>query len=160
MSLRVGHGVDAHRLVEGRPLMLGCVRVEHSHGLQGHSDGDAAAHALCDAILAAAGLGDMGSHFPSSDASWRDAGGSRFLGEVASLLAASGARLESAHVVVIAESPRLAPHLHAMAAACAAALGVADGVVTLNATSTDGLGFAGRGEGIAASAVALVATGA
>ena len=156
MSLRIGHGVDAHHLVEGRPLMLGCVAIAHPHGLAGHSDGDVAAHALCDALLTAAGLGDMGAQFPSSDERWRGVSGARLLGEVASLLAAAGARVESAHVVVIAEAPRLAPHLAAMTDACATALGTAAGTVTVSATSTDGMGFAGRGEGIAASAVALV----
>ena len=160
MTLRIGHGIDAHRLVEGRPLMLGCVRVEHESGLAGHSDGDVAVHALCNALLGAAGLGDMGSRFPSSDERWRDAGGERFLGEVAGLLAAAGATVQSAQVVIVAQAPRLAPHLSAMAAACAGALGVAGGVVTVSVTSTDAMGFAGRGEGIACSAVALVDTGA
>ena len=159
-ALRIGHGVDAHRLVEGRPLMLGCVRVEHGSGLHGHSDGDAAVHALCDALLGAAGLGDMGSRFPSSDGRWRDAAGERFLREVGALLAAAGAEVRSAQVVIVAEAPRLAPHLSAMAAACAAALGVPPGTITVSVTSTDAMGFTGRGEGIAASAVALVDTGA
>ncbi|MHB8719614.1 MAG: 2-C-methyl-D-erythritol 2,4-cyclodiphosphate synthase [Candidatus Dormibacteria bacterium] len=156
MTLRIGHGVDAHRLVEGRRLMLGCVAIPHTHGLAGHSDGDAVAHALCDALLGGAGLGDMGTHFPSHEERWRDSSGARFLGEVASLLAASGAEVQSAHAVVVAEAPRLAPHLAAMAAACAEALLVAPAKLTISATSSDGMGFAGRGEGIAVSAVALL----
>jgi 2-C-methyl-D-erythritol 2,4-cyclodiphosphate synthase len=156
VSLRIGHGIDAHRLVAGRPLMLGCVRVPYERGLAGHSDGDVAVHALCDAMLGAAGEGDMGRHFPSSDSRWRDTPGADFLRAVAALLMAREARLVSAHVVVVAQEPRLASHLEGMTAACAAALAADASSVTVSVTSTDGLGFTGRGEGIAASAVALV----
>jgi 2-C-methyl-D-erythritol 2,4-cyclodiphosphate synthase len=156
VNLRIGHGVDAHRLVAGRPLMLGCVRIPHDRGLAGHSDGDVVVHALCDALLGAAGQGDMGRHFPSADDRWRDTAGSEFLRAVASLLSAAGARLLSAHVVAVAEEPRLAPHLDAMMEACASALEVDRAVLRVTATSSDGLGFTGRNEGIAASAVVLL----
>lgn len=156
MSLRIGHGLDAHRLVAGRPLVLGCVTVPHDRGLAGHSDGDALVHALCDALLGAAGLGDMGRHFPSGDARWRGTAGADFLAAVAGLLSGQGLRIVSAQVVAVAEHPRLAGHLDAMRDACAAALGIDPSTLALSATTADGLGFAGRGEGIAASAVALL----
>jgi 2-C-methyl-D-erythritol 2,4-cyclodiphosphate synthase len=154
--MRIGHGVDAHRMVEGRPLMLGCVRIAHDRGLAGHSDGDVVVHALCDALLGGAGLGDMGRHFPSSDARWRHTAGSAFLTSVAALLTAEQLRVVSAQVVVIAERPQLAGHLEAMRDACAASLRADASVLQVSATTTDGLGFTGRGEGIAASAVALL----
>jgi 2-C-methyl-D-erythritol 2,4-cyclodiphosphate synthase len=156
VSLRIGHGLDAHRLVEGRPLMLGCVHIAHDRGLAGHSDGDALAHALGDALLGAAGLGDMGRHFPSSDEYWRDAAGADLLGLVAAMIRERGLRIVSAQVVVVAQVPRLARHLDAMAVACAAALGIDRAVLQITATTSDGLGFTGRGEGIASSAVALL----
>jgi len=156
MSLRIGHGLDVHRLVPGRALRLGCVDIPHDLGLAGHSDGDVAVHALCDALLGAAGLGDMGARFPSSDARWRDTSGRDFLVAVAELLAGVGALLGSAQVVVVAQSPRLAQRLGAMETAIAQALGVAEGTVRVAATTSDTLGATGRGEGIAASAVALV----
>lgn len=156
MTLRIGHGVDAHRLVDGRPLMLGCVRIPHERGLAGHSDGDAVAHALSDALLGAGGLGDMGRHFPSSEARWQDTPGADFLGAVATMLRERGLRVVSAQVIAIAQEPRLADHLEAMAVACSAALGVDRALLQVTATSTDGMGFTGSGEGIAASAVALL----
>ncbi len=156
MSLRIGHGVDAHRLAAGRRLLLGCVHVDHDRGLAGHSDGDVVVHALCDALLGAAGQGDMGRHFPSSEERWRHTSGAEFLAAVARLLSAQRVSILSAHVVVIAEEPRLASHLDAMSEACAAALAVDRGLLQVTATSCDGLGFTGRGEGIAASAVVLV----
>ncbi len=156
MTLRIGHGMDAHRLVEGRSLMLGCTSIPNDRGLAGHSDGDVVVHALCDALLGAAGAGDMGQHFPSSEDRWRGTSGADFLRAVAALLAARGARVLSAHVVAIAQDPRLAPYLGAMSGACAAALGVDGTLVHVTATGSDGLGFTGRGEGIAASAVVLL----
>ncbi|MDQ6847020.1 MAG: 2-C-methyl-D-erythritol 2,4-cyclodiphosphate synthase [Candidatus Dormibacteraeota bacterium] len=156
MTLRIGHGVDAHRLAGGRPLLLGCVHVDHDRGLAGHSDGDVVAHALCNALLGAAGRGDIGSHFPSSEERWRDTPGAEFLAAVARILSAQSVIILSAHVVVIAEEPRLAPYLEAMSDACAAALAVDRGLLQVTATSSDGLGFTGRGEGIAASAIVLV----
>ena len=156
MSLRIGHGIDVHRLVAGRPLLLGCVHVPYERGLAGHSDGDAVVHALCDALLGAAGLGDMGDHFPSSAQRWRDTPGSEFLGAVAAMLGEHDLRVVSAQVVAIAEQPRLSGHLDAMAVACAGALGVDRAMLQVTATTSDGMGFAGRSEGIAASAVALL----
>lgn len=154
--MRVGHGLDAHRLVEGRRLMLGGVHIAHDRGLAGHSDGDAVIHALCDALLGAAGLGDMGRHFPSSEERWRDAPGVDFLRAIAVMLRERGLRVVSAQVVAVAETPRLGGHLDAMAAACAAALGIDRALLQVTATTTDGMGFTGSGEGIAASAVALL----
>jgi 2-C-methyl-D-erythritol 2,4-cyclodiphosphate synthase len=156
VSLRIGHGLDAHRLVEGRPLMLGCIHVAHDRGLAGHSDGDALAHALGDALLGAAGLGDMGRHFPSSDEHGRDAAGADLLGIVAAMIHERGLRVVSVQAVAVAQVPRLSGYLDAMAAACAAALGIDRAVLQITATTSDGLGFTGRGEGIAASAVALL----
>jgi 2-C-methyl-D-erythritol 2,4-cyclodiphosphate synthase len=153
----VGHGIDAHRFAPGRRLMLGGVPVPHDAGLEGHSDGDALSHALCDAVLGAAGLGDLGRHFPSSDERWRGITGVELLRQVAGLAREAGFAVASAHAVAIAQAPRLSPHIAAMAAAIAAALGVEPSRVAVSATSTDGMGFTGRGEGIAASAVVLLA---
>jgi 2-C-methyl-D-erythritol 2,4-cyclodiphosphate synthase len=157
LSLRVGHGIDAHRFVPGRPLMLGGVHVPYDRGLMGHSDGDAIAHALADALLGAAGLGDMGRHFPSNDPQWKDTAGCDFLHKVATKLSGAGWTVMSAHVVAVAEEPRLAPHLDAMAQLMAAALGVDAETVHVGATTTDAMGFAGRGEGVLASATVLIA---
>jgi 2-C-methyl-D-erythritol 2,4-cyclodiphosphate synthase len=153
---RVGSGLDAHRLVEGRPLMLGGVSVPFARGLEGHSDGDCVLHALCDALLGAAGEGDMGRHFPSADPTWKGAASLRFVAEVASRLAAAGWELENADVTVIAQAPPIAPHAPAMRDAIAKALDVAPDRVSVKAKSTDGLGAFGRGEGIAAMASVLL----
>lgn len=155
-SLRIGHGIDAHRFVPGRPLMLGGVHVPYDRGLLGHSDGDAVAHALADAILGAAGLGDMGRFFPSNDPQWKDTAGCDFLQAVAEKVGQAGWIVLTACVVAVAEEPRLAPHLDAMAHAMAEALGLADSAVHVGATSTDGMGFPGRGEGVMASATVLL----
>ncbi len=156
MTLRIGHGVDAHRFVPRRPLMLGGTRIPYDRGLLGHSDGDAVAHALADALLGAAGLGDMGGHFPSTDPKWKDTAGCEFLASVSAKLTEAGYSIEAGHVVAIAEEPRLHPHLGAMSTALNEALGVAPGTIVVGATSTDGIGFSGRGEGIAASATVLL----
>ena len=153
-GISIGHGIDAHRLIEGRRLMLGGVHVPFDSGLIGHSDGDCVAHALADAILAAAGVGDIGKHFPSSDDRWKDVPGLALLAEVAALVSPSV--VTSASVVVIAEQPKLSTFVPEMEIGIAAALGVAPGTVRVSATTTDSLGFCGRGEGIAASAVALL----
>jgi 2-C-methyl-D-erythritol 2,4-cyclodiphosphate synthase len=153
---RVGNGLDAHRLVEGRPLVLGGVTVPFARGLEGHSDGDCVLHALCDALLGAAGEGDLGRHFPSTDARWKDASSLGFLAEVAVLLARARWTLENADVTVIAEAPPLAAHAEAMQAAIARTLAVSPGQVQIKAKSTDGLGAFGRGEGIAATAAVLL----
>jgi 2-C-methyl-D-erythritol 2,4-cyclodiphosphate synthase len=153
---RVGHGFDAHRLVAGRPLLLGGIDVPHARGLEGHSDGDCVLHAVCDALLGAAGAGDMGQHFSSRDPRWRGADSRVFVAEVARLLRDGRWRLGNVDVTVIAQEPVLAPHLGAMREAIAAALGVAEESVSVKAKSTDHMGALGRGEGIAALATALV----
>jgi len=155
-DLRIGHGVDAHRFTADRPLMLGGVAVPHEQGLEGHSDGDPVAHALADAVLGAAGLGDLGRHFPG-DERWRGAAGTAILRHAAELAREAGWVVASAQVVAVAQRPRLAPHIDAMSQALAGALGVEVDRVAVSATSTDGMGFTGRGEGIAASAVVLLA---
>jgi 2-C-methyl-D-erythritol 2,4-cyclodiphosphate synthase len=156
-GLRIGHGVDAHRLVPGRPLLLGGVEVPHDLGLEGHSDGDVAVHALADAVLGACGQGDLGRHFPSSDERWRGVNSLVLLRHAAELAREQGFGVQSAQVVVICERPRLAPHVEAMRQALAGALGVEPSRVAVGTTSTDGMGMTGRGEGIAASAVVLLA---
>jgi 2-C-methyl-D-erythritol 2,4-cyclodiphosphate synthase len=157
MATRIGHGIDAHRFVPGRPLMLGGVRIPYERGLLGHSDGDAISHAIIDAVLGAAGLGDMGHHFPSTDPQWKDTAGVDFLRAVAEKVREAGWTIVSGHVVAVAEEPRLSPHLAAMSAAICAALDLPPGTIAVGATTTDGMGFAGRGEGIAASATILLA---
>jgi 2-C-methyl-D-erythritol 2,4-cyclodiphosphate synthase len=148
--------MDAHRLVEGRPLMLGGVQVPFGRGLEGHSDGDCLLHSLCDALLGAAGAGDMGRHFPSSDPRWKGIASVVFVAEVAKLLDGAGWELENADLTVIAQAPPLAPHAPAMQAAIAAALAVPPERISVKAKSTDGLGAFGRGEGIAALASVLL----
>lgn len=155
-ELRIGHGVDAHRFVAGRALVLGGVRIEHDRGLEGHSDGDAVSHALADAVLGAAGLGDLGRHFPGDDERWRGADSLALLAEVAALARERGLEVTGAQVVAVCEAPRLAPHVEAMASRLAAALGVPATRVAVGATTTDGMGFTGRGEGLLASAVVLL----
>jgi 2-C-methyl-D-erythritol 2,4-cyclodiphosphate synthase len=156
VSFRVGQGFDAHRLVEGRPLLLGGVRIAHARGLEGHSDGDCLMHAVCDALLGAAGAGDLGRHFPSSDARWKGAESRVFLEEVARLLRDGGFEVENLDATVIAQAPALAPHLDAMRERLAQVLGIDAGRVSVKAKTTDHLGALGRGEGIAAQAVALI----
>lgn len=154
--MRAGIGFDAHRLVHGRPLILGGVQIPFDKGLEGHSDADALTHAVIDALLGAAGLGDIGAVFPSSDPSWKDASSLQMLRTVAGMLAGEYRAVLSVDAVVMAESPPLAVHRSSMAVGLAGALGVPVEVVSVKATTTDGLGFTGRGEGIAAQAVALV----
>ena len=156
MPARVGLGVDAHMLVEGVPLVLGGVEVESARGLAGHSDGDVIAHALIDAILGAAGLGDIGSLFPSGEAEWEGASSLELLAGAYSRVRAAGFELGNADCVLVGEEPRIAPLRGAMQARLAEALGVEPALVTVRATTTDGLGFTGRGEGLGAVAVALL----
>jgi 2-C-methyl-D-erythritol 2,4-cyclodiphosphate synthase len=155
-DLRVGLGVDAHALAEGVPLVLGGVAFEHPRGLAGHSDGDVLAHALIDALLGAAGLGDIGSLFPSGDERWHGANSLDLLREAYGQVTAAGWALVNADCVLIGEEPRIAPHRDEMRARLAAALGVEVERVNVRATTTDRLGFTGRGEGLAAEAVALL----
>ncbi|HSD67796.1 MAG TPA: 2-C-methyl-D-erythritol 2,4-cyclodiphosphate synthase [Vicinamibacteria bacterium] len=154
--MRIGHGFDAHRLVAGRPLHLGGIEVPHGRGLEGHSDGDCVLHAVCDALLGAAGEGDMGKHFPSRDPRWRGVASRVFLEEVRLLLAGAGCALVNLDVTVVAQEPELAPHLEAMREAIAGVLGVETEQVSVKAKSTDRLGALGRGEGVAALATALL----
>ena len=153
---RVGTGFDVHVLEAGRPLMLCGVAVPHDKGLAGHSDADVGIHALCDAIYGALAEGDIGRHFPPSEAAWKDADSARFLAHAAARIAARGGRLANADVTLICERPKIAPHAGAMSARLAAILGVDASCISVKATTTERLGFTGRGEGIAAQAVATV----
>ena len=153
---RVGMGFDVHRFGPGDHLMLGGVAVPHDHGVVSHSDGDVVLHAVVDAILGALAAGDIGSHFPPSDAAWRDADSTRFVAHALALLAARGGQLRHVDVTLICQRPRIGPHRPAMVARLAAVLGLAPGRIGLKATTTERLGFTGRGEGIAAQAVATV----
>jgi 2-C-methyl-D-erythritol 2,4-cyclodiphosphate synthase len=153
---RVGQGFDVHRLVAGRPLRLGGVELEHTRGLEGHSDGDCALHAVCDALLGAIGEGDMGRHFPSRDARWHGAESRVFVQEVWRLVSARGFRLGNLDLTVIAQEPVLAPHLDAMRATIAGLLGAGLDAVSVKAKSADHLGALGRAEGIAAFATVLL----
>lgn len=155
--LRVGQGLDAHPLVAGRPLVLGGVTVPFERGLDGHSDADVVAHAAGDAVLGAAGLPDLGHHFPSADPRWAGVSSLDLCSRVAELVAASGWAPVSLDVVVLCDRPRLGHLTVTMAANLAAALGLEPARVRVTAKATDGLGFSGRGEGIAASAVCLAA---
>ena len=155
--LRVGQGVDAHPLVPGRPLVLGGVTVPFELGLDGHSDGDVVAHAACDAVLGGAGLPDLGQHFPSDDQRWKDASSLELCRAVAELVRAAGWRPVNLDVAVLCDRPRLGHLTGEMAANLAAALGLGPAQVRVTAKGSDGLGFSGRGEGIAATAVCLAA---
>jgi 2-C-methyl-D-erythritol 2,4-cyclodiphosphate synthase len=154
--VRGGVGFDAHPFAEGRPLKLGGVSLPHPRGLAGHSDGDALLHAVADALLGAAGQGTLGEHFPDGSDAWRGADSSVLLGRAAGLVGEAGFRVGNVDVVVIAEAPKIAPHAAAIRARVAEVLGVAPGRVSVRGTSSNGLGFSGRGEGIAAIAVALL----
>ena len=156
LRLRVGTGFDAHALVEGVPLVLGGIELDHPRGLAGHSDGDVLVHALIDAILGGAGLGDIGSLFPSGDERWRGASSLDLLRRAYADVRAEGFELVNADVVLIGEEPRLAPHRERMRAAMAAVLDVEPERIAVRATTTDGLGFTGRGEGLAAQAAVLL----
>jgi len=154
--VRVGVGVDAHALVEGVPLVLGGVELDSARGLAGHSDGDVIAHALIDAVLGAAGLGDIGSLFPSGAAEWEGASSLDLLSRAYAQVREAGFELENADCVLVAEEPKIAPVREAMRTKLAEAMGVEQGRVNVRATTTDRLGFTGRGEGLAAVAVALL----
>jgi 2-C-methyl-D-erythritol 2,4-cyclodiphosphate synthase len=159
MDLRIGNGYDIHRLVQGRPLILGGVRLEHPDGLglDGHSDADVLVHALMDALLGALSLGDIGRHFPPEDSRWQGADSLELLQKVVALVAERGWRVLNVDAVVIAERPRLKPHIDTMRAAIAAGLGVDPEQVGVKATTNEGLGPEGREEGVACHAVALLA---
>jgi 2-C-methyl-D-erythritol 2,4-cyclodiphosphate synthase len=156
VKVRIGTGFDVHPLVEGRPLILGGVRLDHPRGLAGHSDADVLAHALADALLGAAALGDLGEHFPPGDPATAGANSLALLERVVKLVRAQGWRVGNADCTVIAERPKVAPHRDAMRKNLARALGVPLADVSVKATTTERLGFTGREEGIAAQAVVLI----
>lgn len=153
---RTGIGYDSHRFAEGRPLVLGGHSIPHTHGLAGHSDADAVAHALTDAILGAAAAGDIGSHFPDSDLRWKNADSIGLLRAACAIVAKRGFRVAQVDVTVILEAPRLAPHIPAMRATLATALDLQLDDVSVKAKTNEGMGFIGRGEGVAAMAVATL----
>ncbi len=154
--MRIGHGYDVHAFEAGRPLILGGVRLEAERGLAGHSDGDAAAHAVIDALLGAAALGDIGKHYPSGDERWRDANSLDLLKQTAILVASAGYGIVNVDLTIVAQAPRIASRVAEMRSALARALGTELGSVSVKATTTDGLGAVGREEGVAAYAVALI----
>ena len=154
--IRVGIGYDSHRFVEGRPLVLGGITIPHRRGLAGHSDADAVAHALIDAILGAAAAGDIGQLFPDTDPRWKDADSMELLRTAHELIRGRGFALVHADLTIVVEQPRLAPYLGSMAATLAQKLGTAPGSVSLKAKSNETMGFIGRGEGIAVIAVATL----
>ena len=154
--MRIGHGFDVHAYGPGTQVVIGGVQIEHSHGVVAHSDGDVALHALCDALLGAAGLGDIGGMFPDDDPQWAGADSRVLLRSVVAQVAAAGLRVANADLTVIAQAPRLGPHIEAMRARIAADLGVEVAQVNVKATTTERLGYIGRGEGLAAHAVALL----
>jgi 2-C-methyl-D-erythritol 2,4-cyclodiphosphate synthase len=156
MDIRVGQGFDVHALVEGRPLILGGVRIASARGLLGHSDADVLLHALTDALLGAAGLGDIGRHFPDSDAAYAGADSRVLLRAAMEKISALGWRVSNVDCTVIAEAPKIAPHAAAMCANIAADLGITAAQVNVKGKTTEKLGLTGRGEGIAAQAVALL----
>lgn len=154
--MRIGQGFDVHAFGPGDHVVLGGVRIPHSHGVVAHSDGDVVIHALCDALLGALALGDIGQHFPPSDPRWRGADSRVFLRHCNALLQERGYVLGNADVTVVAERPKVGPHAQAMRECLAADLGCAVDAVSVKATTSERLGFTGRGEGIAAMAVALL----
>jgi len=154
--MRIGHGYDAHRLVSGRALILGGVSIPHDRGLLGHSDGDALIHAICDALLGAAALGDIGKFFPDTQPEWKGVDSRVLLREVVAMLARKGFRIANVDATIVAQRPKLAPYFPAMRENLAADLKIAIERVNVKGTTTEGMGFAGREEGIAAHAVALL----
>ncbi len=154
--MRVGIGYDLHPLKEGRRLVIGGVRIDHSTGLEGHSDADVLTHAVIDAILGAAGLGDIGAHFPPDDSRYQDASSIDLLAEAARVVANAGYRVVNIDSTVVAQAPRLQPHLEEMSGNISRCLGLERGAVSVKATSPEQLGSLGRGAGIAAQAVALI----
>ena len=154
--MRVGTGYDVHALGEGLPLWRGGVRIAHSHGLVGHSDADVLLHAVCDALLGAAALGDIGQHFPDTDERYRGISSLKLLAEVGRLLGESGYTVGNIDATIVAQAPKMAPHIPAMRANIAQTLGIGIEQVSVKATTTEHLGFEGRQEGISAQAIALL----
>ena len=159
LKLRIGKGYDVHALVVGRPLIIGGVDIPFPSGLAGHSDADVLMHAICDALLGAAGLGDIGTHYPPEDDRYKNQDSARFLQGAAELLAGEGYSIVNIDSTIIAQAPRMRPHIEAMRENISRALGVASDQVSVKATTTERLGFPGRGEGIAADAIALISSG-
>ncbi|MCX6093672.1 MAG: 2-C-methyl-D-erythritol 2,4-cyclodiphosphate synthase [Candidatus Bipolaricaulota bacterium] len=159
-EVRTGLGIDFHRFVAGRPLVLGGETIPYEKGLLGHSDADVLTHAICDAVLGAAGLGDIGVHFPDTDPAYRGISSLKLLADVRVKLATAGYRVVNVDATVIAERPKLTPHFRAMKHRLADALGIESSYVSLKATTNEGMGAVGRGEGMAAWAVALIETAA
>ncbi len=156
MNLRIGEGWDTHALVAGRPLMLGGVRIEHSHGLLGHSDADALLHAITDALLGAAGLGDIGRHFPDTEAAFKGADSSLLLAEAARRVRAAGWDIVNIDSTIVAQAPKMAPHIPAMCANIAAVLGIEPASVNVKAKTAEKMGPVGEGRAIEARAVGLL----
>lgn len=156
MNIRIGNGFDVHAFITGRPLVLGGVAIPHGRGLEGHSDADVLLHAIADAMLGALALGDLGRHFPDTDPKWKDADSRRLLREVAGMATARRYRIGNVDTTVIAQAPKLAPFIDAMRNNVAADLGCDVASISVKATTTERLGFAGRGEGIAALATVLL----
>ena len=154
--MRIGQGFDVHALVTGRRLIIGGVDIPNDKGLDGHSDADVLLHALCDALLGAAAMGDLGRHFPDSDPRYRNADSRMLLREVWRLVQEAGYRIVNIDATIIAQAPKMAPHIPSMVNHIAADLGLSRGQVNIKATTTEGLGYTGRGEGIAAEAVVLL----
>ncbi len=154
--MRIGQGFDVHQLVTGRKLIIGGVDIPYAKGLLGHSDADVLLHAICDALLGAAALGDIGKHFADTDAKFKDIDSRILLRDVMAKIAAAGYRVGNVDATIIAQAPKMAPHVPQMAANIAADLGIALNAVNVKATTTEKLGYAGRGEGIGAQAVALL----
>lgn len=154
--MRIGTGYDVHRLVEGRKLIMGGVEIPHEKGLLGHSDADVLLHAVCDALLGAAGLGDIGKHFPDTDQRYKGISSIALLAEVAGMLAGQGFRVNNIDATIVAERPKMAPHISAMVSNITTAVNAGPGAVNVKATTTEGLGFTGRGEGIAAYAACTI----
>lgn len=156
INIRIGQGFDVHAFGEGDHLMLGGVRVPHTHGVLAHSDGDVVLHALCDAILGALALGDIGLHFPASDPQWKNADSRAFLRHCNTLIVDHGWRVGNADITIICENPKVGPHAQAMREVIAADLGIELDAVSIKATTTETLGFTGRGQGLAAQAACLL----
>jgi 2-C-methyl-D-erythritol 2,4-cyclodiphosphate synthase len=154
--IRIGQGYDVHQLVKNRPLVLGGVTIEHEKGLAGHSDADVLIHSLCDALLGAAGKGDIGKHFPDSDSSYKNIDSRLLLRKVMSLLQSENWQLVNADLTIIAQEPKLAPHIAEMCKLLASDMNIDMGQLNIKATTTEQLGFCGRQEGIAAQAVVLI----
>ena len=158
MKFRIGNGYDVHRLVPGRPLIIGGVQIPWEKGLEGHSDADVLLHAICDALLGAAAQGDIGRHFPPSDDTWLGADSRRFLVHTSELLRDAGWRVQNMDATIVAERPRMAPYISAMRGVVSQDLGIDISAVSIKATTTEGLGFCGREEGIAAWVSVLIST--